>query len=442
LIERFLKNIQQSELITPGQHIILAVSGGMDSVAMAHLFYHSGYPFAIAHCNFKLRGSDSDADALFVEQLAVKMNVPFFSKSFDTRSYGESRNISIQMAARELRYQWFGELRKLKGYDYVATAHHKDDQAETVLINIARGTGMRGLKGIPVKENGLIRPLLGFHRNEIEAFVDEQKIAYREDLSNKEEKYTRNKIRHQVIPVFKEINSAFTDHVEELSRIASGTQKLFSMLVQQTFDPYIVREKDSVKIPLDVLSGYPSPDVLLFELLREFGFQPSVIADIAEALEGQPGKIFYSSSHSCLKDRNYLVVAPRKKPESNEYAVSNSQDEVVLPGARFIFKSHPAIPLSQIPSNPDSAFVDSDKIRFPLRIRHPRDGDFFTPLGMSGKKKLSDFFIDEKVLRTDKASKWIVLSGEKIVWVVGMRIDERFRVTSTTKNVLEIKFLR
>ena len=441
MITQFVKNIEKTKLFGPDQSVILAVSGGMDSVVMAHLFYRSGYQFALAHCNFKLRGNDSELDELFVKELADKLNVPFYCKSFNTKLFAKTQKVSIQMAARDLRYRWFEELRKSEGYNYVATAHHKNDLAETVLINLARGTGLRGLKGVPMKGDGIIRPLLIFERKEIEAFVNDNELKYREDSTNKEEKYLRNKIRHQVVPVFEEINPSFIANIEELSRIVYGNQSLLDSMIDQVLGKYVKKEGDTVRIPIDVLSAYAARDVLLFELLREYGFQPSVVSDIAESLEGQAGKIFYSSSHSCLKDRDYLIISTQKEPKADEYSVNFNQKDIIIPGAKLIFSYHKDFSLSQIIADNNTAFMDADKLRYPLVLRKPRHGDYFLPLGMSGKKKISDFLTDVKIPRTEKKNIWLLTSDDKIAWVVGFRIDNRFRVKKTTQRVLEIKLL-
>ena len=440
--EKFIQNIRNNNLIQNKEKTLLAVSGGLDSVVMAFLFHKSGLPFAIAHCNFKLRGNDSDLDESFTRQLAQKLGVKFYSKEFQTEKYAEENRISVQMAAREIRYSWLEEIRQTRGYDKIATAHHLDDNTETILINLIRGTGLKGLQGIPVKYKNLIRPMLIFSREEIKQYAGVEKISYREDLSNLEDKYIRNKLRHKVIPVLKEINPSLDKSIETLSDISSKTHELFHFLIERGFQGKIVKKDGKTFIPIDEVLTYPHPELILYQLLKDFGFQSPVISDIAANLEEQAGKLFFSESFICLKDRDFLIISPRKHREQEEFEIKKGQDFLQIPGIQFHFNEIKAEVFTGFTEDKNTAWLDLSKLKFPMILRHPREGDNFSPLGMSGKKKISDFLTDLKIPRTEKSDIWLLTSGGEIAWVVGLRIDERFRVRKTTRKILEIKMQR
>ena len=442
MIHSFLENIENNKLFDKSDKVLLAVSGGMDSVIMAHLFSQAGLNFSIAHCNFQLRGEASDEDEKFVEGLARNFQVQYFSKSFDTLAYAAQQGISTQMAARELRYGWFEELRKTNGFSYIATGHHKDDHSETVLINMVRGTGLSGLQGIRKKWGHIIRPLWDFTRKEISQYCNESEIQYREDTTNMETNYIRNKIRHQVIPHLKEINPSFNDSMVKLSSIAEQTGELLHYLLEKQFELFVKKKEQKLWIEINRLQLLPCASLVLYHLLNPYGFQGAVVDEIIGSLAGQPGKKFFSASHLCLRDREYLMVSPlEQKADFQQIPIDKLAGEVSFPEGKLQLFLHEAFRIEQIKKEHNVAFLDAEKLQFPITLRTLKEGDYFYPFGMSGKKKLSDYFVDEKVPLTGKQNKWLLCIGEDIVWVIGMRTDERYRITQPVCKALEVKFI-
>jgi tRNA(Ile)-lysidine synthase len=441
VIERFKENIEKSGFLKKDDKLLLTVSGGVDSVVMVHLFNSIGSNFSIAHCNFKLRGEESEKDEEFVKKLAQEIGVDFFSKSFDTYQYARQKGISIQMAARDLRYQWFEEVRENNNFSFICVAHHKDDNAETVLINIIRGTGLAGLQGIREKRSFVVRPMWIFSRNEIERFAIEHKLDFRDDSSNNDTKYIRNKIRHRVLPVLREINPSINESFSRLSKIIRNTDTLLRYFIEKDAPNFVKQINDKVEIDIETLANYPSVEFILYELLKDYGFQPAVVENISLSLESQPGKRFYSPTYVCLKDRDKLVISPVKDQSDEILEVGKGQSEALSSTGKFVFTYRSDFMLEDLSGDSLEAFVDLSKIVFPLVIRHVKEGDFFYPIGMSGKKKLSDYLTDKKIPLTEKGDIWLLCSGEQIVWVVGMRPDERFKVKNASREVLAIKFI-
>ena len=439
LLECFLKYIDKNRLFLPEDKVLLAVSGGLDSVVMAHLFHNAGFRFAISHCNFQLRGMESDADEMFVASLASRFDAPFFNTSFETRSVAREKGISTQMAARDLRYEWFEMLRNKHSCHYLATAHHRDDNSETVLINLTRGTGLKGMEGIPVKSGSIIRPLMFASRQEIQAYALENAIAYREDSSNMEDKYMRNKIRKVVVPVLRELNPGFDKSVMAFSEIAAQARGIIDDFVKAFSDRHLRWEHDKLMIPLKEILQLSHSRLVLYELLHPFGFNAATMDDIYESLNKQSGKIFQSHTHTCLKDRQSLIVAALKKKDFLQMTVEEAQDILLPDNGRLRFEEIAAEDLNSFDPNPALAYFDKEKVSFPLTLRNPTAGDWFHPLGMKGKKKLSDFFIDNKVPRNQKEDLFILTDSEgQILWIVGHRSDNRFRVDKDTKRILII----
>jgi tRNA(Ile)-lysidine synthase len=439
LQEFFHQHITTTDLFSRGEKTLLAVSGGIDSVVMAHLFKNLNLPFAIAHCNFNLRGTDSEQDALFVKELSEQLEVKYFTHSFATATEARQRKISIQMAARELRYDWFEQVRKQQGYQYIATAHHEDDQNETIMINITRGCGLEGLAGIKSKRAAIIRPLLPFSRQQIETFAAEHHIDYREDSSNVQDKYLRNKIRHQLIPVCRQINPSFSSALERLSDIAMASNQLLDWFINR--EGLVQKQGLKTFIDITAIEKYPSVGIILYVLLKEFGFQAPVVSDLAQRLHAAPGKFFYSSTHVCLKDRDKLIIMPIESVAEPVDIVVNANTQIInTSSGEFIFEVKAGEEVA-ISADADIAWLDYDKISFPMLLRHPKKGDSFFPLGMRGRKKISDFLTDHKIARTDKQQTWLLCSEENIIWVAGMRPDDRYKITPETRNVLEVKFI-
>ncbi len=434
-MEKAFKNLIKTEYrYLCANKLLLAVSGGVDSVVLAHLCHEAKLDFAIAHCNFNLRGEESDGDESFVVDLADFLDVEVFTQSFDTEKYASNSGISIQMAARDLRYEWFEELRGSLHFDYILTAHHANDNLETFLINLLRGTGPEGLSGIGNGKKNIVRPLLPFSRKEIENYAREKKLKWREDSSNELDKYTRNKIRHQIVPVMEEMNpqllDSFAKTQEHLKECIDLVEDYISLIY-----PKIV-EKNTYGYSLDVefLQKVPNSKAILYQLLKSFGF--TEWNDVYDLLTAQSGKMVYSGTHRLIKDRKKLLLTEKKKndPENNHYLIEEGESFVMLPTG--------ILHLSEVSAIEEKfrncIYVPKHKLKFPLEIRKWKKGDFFYPFGMKGKKKLSDYFKDEKFSIPDKENTWLLISGEEIVWVMNHRADDRFAVKKADKKILKI----
>lgn len=442
MIEKFKAFIVNQGLISAGEPVLLAVSGGIDSVVMADLFARAGYTFAIGHCNFSLRGEESDADEAFVKALAQKYGVPCFVRRFDTVAEGEKEGESIQMAARRLRYQWFTALLEEKNYSCVATAHQKNDVLETILFNLCKGSGIAGLHGIPVKTEQVIRPLLFLERQAIENYAWQQRLVWREDSSNAAVKYARNLIRQEVIPPLLRINPGLFNTLETTLERLQGTEKVLQHYVAQLTESCMEKKGENTLISLSVLQTSTALPVVLTEMLKPFHFhytQAKALASrIQEAGSGMVGKIYSSQSHVLNIDREHLIISPRKTDETPIFYLYEDMRQLTA-NNHFVlnFQLFRADDYS-IPADPVVAALDYDKLYFPLLIRKWEEGDWFRPLGMKGKKKLSDFMIDHKIPLNLKDRIFVLVSGEAIAWVIGYRIDDRFKITDATRQVFQI----
>jgi tRNA(Ile)-lysidine synthase len=433
MLKAFTASIEKKKLFAKTDRILLTVSGGVDSVMMCSLFQQAGYQFAIAHCNFQLRGEESDEDESFVEQLAEKYGVKFHSASFDTSAFAKKNKLSIQAAARQLRYDWFEEIRKQFGYAYIATAHHSDDSVETFLINLVRGTGISGLHGILPKQGKIIRPILAFSKEEITASAKKQKLAFREDSSNASDKYLRNKIRQKLIPLLKEMNPSIQQTIlEEMQRLQE-VEKIYREAIDKKKQQIVKKDGNNYRISIEELKTSEAGAVYLFEFLYPFGFKPAAITEIIHSLDGLPGKQFLSDTHRLIRDRRHLILTPKNTNTGSSYYIKKDQKELQLENCSFKFR---LIAAGKTLNKKNSiANLDLDKLEFPLELRKWKKGDSFQPFGMKGKKKLSDFFTDNKLSLDRKENTWLLCSGGKIAWVAGMRIDERFRVNPGTKKI-------
>ena len=440
MLERFQNYISDKQLFDKKDKILLAVSGGVDSIVMMELFLVSGFDFAIAHCNFNLRGEESDKDELFVRELAKEKRVKCFVKEFDTYEFAVKNKLSIQMAARQLRYDWFETLVEQEGYLYYASAHHHDDQIETFFINLFRGTGISGLHGIKPKQAKLIRPLLFASRSDIESYAESNKVTFREDSSNKKTDYLRNNIRHNLIPVFQKIKPDFTDMMEKNIQRFSQAEKIYRNEIEAQKRRIIQVTKKEVKIAIAQVEKLKPIETYLYEFLSPYGYSFANTIDIVNSLKSEPGKKFFSNSHILIRDRDFLLI--RKK--------ENNQDKLIKEYRIHIedhFISEPLkLKLDKFEISHDFSFsedrkiasFDFDKLIFPLILRKWEKGDCFFPLGMKNKKMLSDFFIDNKFSLFEKEDTWLLLSDDKIVWIIGHRIDNRFKVDKSTKNIFQI----
>lgn len=436
-IERFKLFVQQSQLFDPSNNILLAVSGGRDSVFLAHLFNAAGYSFGIAHCNFALRGEESDQDEQFTEELANSFNVPFFKIRFDTAAYAKENGISIQMAARELRYQWFEEIRDQAGYHNIALAHHAGDATETVLLNLCRGTGIAGLHGILPKRGTLIRPLLFLTRDEINKFITEQNIPYREDSSNLSSKYARNKIRLEVIPKLKELNEHLDETFEKNSRRFAELEDFLDIQVTELRNRlFKLLPSGATEINTAGLKILKPQHLLLYELFKPFGFNEAVLSDLADQLDGLPGKKFESSTYILWLDRQKLFLNKKSRRQAESLLITAGSKETALGNIILSYTTAEAEKLV-ISGNKDLAFFDAEKIKFPLELRPWQEGDYFFPFGMRGKKKISDFFTSLRIPLPEKPAIPLLVNGNgDILWVTGYRQDDRYKVTEQTKKVL------
>ena len=438
--ERFREYIQTHDLFEADERILLGVSGGVDSVVMMHLFVQAGYHIAIAHCNYQLRGEESNQDHLFVRDLARRYDLPFYEKRFDTKEYANEQGLSVQMAARRLRYQWFEQVRSSEGYDKVAIGHNKDDLSETFLINLSRGTGLKGLTGIKARRGYVVRPLLFADRNEILHYCGQQKLRYREDSSNQTTHYHRNKIRHQIIPVFQQLNPRFLDTMMENVGRLQDAYDLYRMFVEEKKQELLHVKGADIYIRKQAKGG-SAYATLLYEMLHEYGFTGPVVHSIVSEMEGTAGKEYFSPTHKLIRDREWLIVTPLPETEQERYYLEEVPGKVDRP-LPLQLKMIEQAENYQIPRHPDIASVDYDKVDFPLILRRWKEGDYFRPLGLDHFKKLSDFFVDRKYSRLDKERAWLLTCGEKIVWVVGDRLDERFKIDAHTQRILEITYLR
>ncbi len=435
MFSTFKKFASSNKLFSNKDNILVTVSGGTDSVVLCHLFSEAKINFAIAHCNFKLRGEESDGDEIFVKQLAKKLNVPFFVNHFDTNTYAAEKNISIQMAARELRYEWFEEIRKKNKYNFIATAHHKGDVAETMLINLTRGTGIHGLHGISVKQNKIIRPLLFATREDITAYATQNNLKWREDSSNTSDKYIRNNIRLNIIPQLKKINPSLEESLYQTAQQMNQAEQVLNKKINECKKEVLVKKDSNTVISLKKLKSYTPVEFFLFEILKEFGFNGDAAKKIAAGIDGESGKQFFSETYSGLIDRDNLIIHRLVKKGSHAYTFTKDSASIKSPLALSLKKAkHTANTI--VPKSKKIIGFDYDKLAEKLTIRKWKNGDFFVPLGMRGNKKISDFFVDNKFSLLDKESTWLMLSGNDIIWVIGHRIDDRYKVTDATKNIL------
>ena len=433
-VERFTDFIDQNKLFSRDSKILAAVSGGMDSVLMVHLLKSAGFNFAIAHCNFQLRGDESDSDQQFCRHLAQHFEVPFYTTRFDTTAYVAERKFSTQMAGRELRYQWFEQIRQQLGYSVIALAHHQNDAIETILLNLTRGTGIAGLHGILPKNGLMVRPMLFLSRDEIKNIIKENSIAYVEDSSNASVKYARNKIRLEVIPKLKELNPGLEQTFEiNLDRFRE-LEVLLMQKVSEVKRDLFITNGNKIYIGLDAVRKLEPKRLLLYNVLQEYGFNETTVNDLISALDKHPGRIFESPGFSLLLDRDQLILKP-KRQQNNQPVYLKEDDHDVIFGNYKLTLLHDESPLI-IKNNPMAASIDAGLLVYPLTLRPWQSGDYFYPLGMKTQKKLSDFFISQKVPLILKNEIPILVNGNgEIIWVGGYRPDDRYKVTDKTKKV-------
>lgn len=415
---------------------LLAISGGADSVALLDVCASLGYDFIIAHCNFNLRGEESLRDEMHVRDLAKKYKKPIYVVSFDTINYSEVNNCSIEMAARDLRYNWFNELLIEHKCEYILVAHHMGDVVETALINLIRGTGIKGLKGISQINDKVVRPLLDYSKDDILKYLKSRNIDFCDDSSNFETDYTRNKIRLNIIPEFEKINPSFKRTMYENTKRFSEIEVLFNERVQEVLNDITSYSADRILISIEKLKNTNAKNTVLYELLKRYGFNNLLVDEIISSLDSLSGKYFDSKSHRLVKDRDSLILYKLSDLSNKEYIFDSSIDIPINISVK-LFKTDDY----SIKRDKNIACFDAEKVNMPLKLRKWKQGDYFFPFGMKGrKKKLSDFFADNKFSLKDKEDCWIVCSGDRIIWIVGYRGDDNSKITNSTRNVLELKF--
>ncbi len=433
MLQKLKSNIQQNFSFLQDKKLLVATSGGLDSMVLVHLFQKLNFNFAIAYCNFQLRNLESDEDQKFVTNYAKQHNIPCFTTKFDTKKYSETHKLSTQVAARNLRYDWFNEILIQEKYDYIITAHHADDDVETFLIHISRGTGLEGLIGIPSQNGNIIRPMLPFSRKEIEKYASENQLVWREDSSNASDKYVRNKIRHHIVPVFKEINNSFLQSFQNTLEHLNQQQSLVDDAVLLVYDKVVSEENQQIKINIAALLHYSNYKAYLYQWLHKYGF--TAWNDVYDLVQSQTGKRIESENYILLKDRNYLLLSQKRMLDFETIVINSVTESTNFP-LNFSFCN-----ISNISNqNKNVIFVEESKLQFPLIIRKWNEGDFFYPAGMQGKKKVSKYFKDEKFSQFQKEATWILESNNQIVWIIGYRADERFKPENTNQNIIQITY--
>lgn len=435
MLTEFQKTLSDKYDLPPNKKLLLAISGGIDSMVLLDLAVKSKLNFAVAHCNFNLRGKESDKDQKFITDYCQTNKIQLYLKLFDTNQYATANKTSIQIAARELRYEWFFEIKNTLGYHYIITAHHLDDNLETFMINLLRGTGIEGLVGIQ-ENKGVIRPLLHFSRAEIEKYAATEHIKWREDASNASDNYLRNKLRHHAIPLLKELNPEFLSAFQKTTNYLKEVQDFSKEAIEIMLATILEEKKDSVVLDIEKLKPYKNYKFILYNWLANYGF--SAWQDIYDLIDAQSGKFVFSEKYTLLKNRNELVLSTTKTIDTNSvYPIEDANTNIDFP-ISLTFTEVDCIP-KEIGVN--EIFVDKSLLNFPIFVGKCKEGAYFYPFGMQGKKKkLSKFFKDMKLSLFGKENSWILYSDKQVVWVIGMRADERFKVTDCTTSILKIEF--
>lgn len=439
LLKNFIQYNKKENLFQPKDKLLLAVSGGVDSVVLCALCKQANYDFAIAHCNFKLRATASDNDEKFVEALAATYKVPFYVKSFDTDIIAATTKKSIEETARYLRYNWFENIRSENNFTYIVTAHHADDNIETVMMNFFRGTGIKGLRGILPKQGKIIRPLLFARRNELEAFTTNNNLSFVTDHTNAENDYTRNYFRNTILPLVSEIYPEAKENILKNINRFSETEILYRQSVDQHIKKLIEQKDNEVHIPvLKLLKTVPLATVV-YEIIKDFGFTSHQVKEVITLLQSETGKYIQSLTHRIIKNRNWLIIAPVQNTEAQNILIEEKNKKIVFETGELRIERL-AISKAQHAANSSIAMLDATKITFPLLLRKWKQGDYFYPLGMQKKKKLNRFLTDKKLSLLQKENTWVIEMNKKIIWITGMRIDDRFKVSLVTKIVLKISY--
>jgi tRNA(Ile)-lysidine synthase len=454
LLKSFQQYIKQQHLFQPKDKLLLAVSGGVDSVVLCELCKQAGYDFAIAHCNFQLREQESERDEQFVRTLAEKYEVTFYSKTFDTTTISEKEKKSIEETARDLRYKWFNEIINDKQIaagsnsaesnyplpitHLILTAHHANDNVETVLMNFFRGTGIKGLHGILPKQNKVIRPLLFATKKQLHAFADDNKLQFVTDYTNAENDFTRNYFRNELIPSIQNIFPEVEENIlKNITRFGEAEQ-LYKQAIALHKSKLLEQKGNEIYIPVLKLQKVQPLTTIIYEIIKHYNFTAHQTEEVVVLLQSESGKYVQSSSHRIIKNRKWLIISPNQTTTAQNILIEEQDKEVVFEVGVLQIESAQLISNFKLQTSNKIAQLDLSQIKFPLLLRKWKQGDYFYPLGMQKKKKLSRFFIDQKLSLTQKEKVWVIESNKKILWVVGMRIDDRFKVTGKTKEVLVI----
>ncbi|SFZ94500.1 tRNA(Ile)-lysidine synthase [Flaviramulus basaltis] len=434
MLDKLEKHIKNHLPFLNESRFLIAISGGIDSVVLTYLCHKIGLKFSLVHCNFNLRGKESDGDEDFILQLAEDLDLEVFIENFDTEKYAKDNKRSIQMAARELRYAWFEELAEQLKFDYILTAHHADDNLETFLINFTRGTGLEGLTGIPEVNGKFVRPLLPFSRGDIKNYAKEYNIEWRDDSSNTSKKYLRNKLRYDVVPILKEINPSLLQSFQSTLNNLQDT----TSIVDDSIDAFLNKTIESisdneVKFKISDFKEVDNPKAYAYEVFKDFGF--TEWNDVVDLLDAETGKLVLSQTHRLIKNREHLLLSGLNSEENKILYILETDKKTETPFGTLFFDEADAI----FGKRTNLIHIDKEKLKYPLILRKWKEGDVFYPIGMSGKKKVSKYFKDEKLSLLDKENTWLLCSEDDIIWVVNRRADNRFKVIETTKQILKIE---
>jgi tRNA(Ile)-lysidine synthase len=441
LLNNFQQYISHHNLFTKDYHLLLAVSGGVDSVVLVHFCHQAGYKFSIAHCNFQLRGEESERDEAFVKSLAEQFKVKVFVQKFNTNEFALENKLSIQEAARQLRYDWFDELLSTAGYQLstLLTAHHLDDSIETSAMHFFRGTGISGLRGMLPKQGAIVRPLLFATKQSILEFAKDQQLQWVEDSSNESSKYTRNFFRNEVLPMIEQVYPEVKQNLARNLQRFAETEELYLQAVQLHKKKLLEKKGNEIHIPVLKLRKAEPLHSIVYEIIKDFHFTAAQTDDIIALLDAENSKYAQSATHRIIKNRNWLIIAPLEPAIAENILIENDLSTVNYSGGKIEIKKLSIINY-QLSNSAFIATLDAEKIEFPLLLRKWKAGDYFYPLGMKKKKKVARFLIDQKLSKTEKENSWVLESNQKILWIVGQRIDDKFKILPSTKHILQISF--
>ena len=446
LLQKFLAYIKKENLFTKKDHLLIAVSGGADSAVLCALCAAAGLSFSLAHCNFKLRGAESNRDEQFVKKLSEQLGVKLFVKTFDTISQAKLNKTSIEETARNLRYDWFKQLlleskTSDNPFSFLLTAHHADDNVETVMMNFFRGTGIKGLRGILPKQQQIVRPLLFAKRKDIEEYAVTNQVEYITDSSNASNDYTRNLFRNEILPSIEKIYpEALKNVLRNIDRFAA-VEYLYEESIEQIKQKLIERKGDEIHIPVLKLLKTKPLQTVIYEIIKDAGFTAMQVSEVEKLLHSDSGKYIKSASHIILLNRKWLIISPNISTTqiTNIIVEENAGNILFEEGTLQIY---PSAKPEKFIGEASTVFIDAVNLTYPLLLRKCKTGDYFYPLGMTKKKKLSRFFIDLKLSLLQKEKCWVLESDKKIVWVIGYRIDERFKITSSSKQIVKLSLIR